>query len=152
MKVIYAHEPLEKSIFLAGPTPRSSEVPSWRPQALSILEQLGYDGTVFIPEVRDGDWEVEYDKQIHWEWEALNQCTVAAFWIPRNLESMPGFTTNVEYGLMIHSSKAVLGRPYNAPKMRYLDALAQRYNVPVYGGFYAFLEECIRKTQKPFGA
>ena len=36
MKTIFALQPLEKSIFLAGPTPRNPEVPSWRPEALAI--------------------------------------------------------------------------------------------------------------------
>lgn len=37
-----------KSIFLAGPTPRSKEVQSWRPEALRILKNLGYDGQVYV--------------------------------------------------------------------------------------------------------
>lgn len=37
MTVIHALQPLRKSIFLAGPTPRSEDVPSWRPDALTRL-------------------------------------------------------------------------------------------------------------------
>lgn len=55
MEVIYALEDMPdtftKSIFLAGPTPRNKdEVESWRPDALKILEDKGFDGVVFIPE------------------------------------------------------------------------------------------------------
>ena len=54
--VIYADQPCEvapPSLFLAGPTPRSSEVLSWRPQALEVLRGLGFPGTVLVPERRD---------------------------------------------------------------------------------------------------
>jgi hypothetical protein len=44
MKLIYSDQPLpnlkEPAIFLAGPTPRSLNVASWRPEAIKILEQL----------------------------------------------------------------------------------------------------------------
>jgi len=42
------------------------------------------------------------------------------FWIPRNLESMPAFTSNIEFGEFLHSGKIILGYPETAHKMRYL--------------------------------
>lgn len=39
----------EKSIFLAGPTPRGENVISWRAEACEILKQLGFDGVVYVP-------------------------------------------------------------------------------------------------------
>jgi len=151
MKLIYAQQPLEKSIFLAGPTPRSPDVPSWRPEAIEILKNLGYDGTVFIPEDPTGKWESNYDNQIYWEWEALNQATVVVFWVPRELETLPGFTTNVEFGLMVASSKVLLGSPIDAPKMKYLDMLALRYNVPIYNHLHEIMDDAFTKTVIPFG-
>jgi hypothetical protein len=56
MNVVFADEPLEfrpPSLFLAGPTPRSAEVASWRPGALHILSELGFGGSVLVPERRD---------------------------------------------------------------------------------------------------
>lgn len=54
MKVVYALQDIPSSfphaIFLAGPTPRDKDTPSWRPEAIHILEQLKYDGIVFVPE------------------------------------------------------------------------------------------------------
>jgi hypothetical protein len=51
VQVVYAQEeapnPLVKSIFLVGPTPRNQDVQSWRPAALRALEICGYNGTVF---------------------------------------------------------------------------------------------------------
>ena len=38
------------SIFLAGPTPRSNDIKSWREEAIKILEQLEFEGIVYIPE------------------------------------------------------------------------------------------------------
>ena len=43
-----------------------------------------------------------------------------------------GFTTNVEYGLFVKSGKIILGYPPRAQKMKYLDHLARKYNVPVF--------------------
>lgn len=40
----------KKSIFLAGPTPREEKVASWRVAAVKKLEELGFDGVVFVPE------------------------------------------------------------------------------------------------------
>lgn len=40
----------EKSIFLAGPTPRENNDVSWRVEACKILEDNGFDGIVYIPE------------------------------------------------------------------------------------------------------
>jgi len=128
MKLIYAREQVESSIFLAGPTPRDPNTPSWRPKAIEILEGLGYKGTVYIPEDR-GVSDYKFDEQIKWEWEALNASKVIAFWVPRELSTMPAFTTNIEFGMYASSGKCLLGTPVNAPKNNYLRALATRYNL-----------------------
>lgn len=132
MKTSFAVEALPKSIFLAGPTPRDAATPSWRPEALQILENdFHFNGTVYVPE--DSNWTARnsYDDQLSWEWEAMSISTVILFWVPRNLDNMPAFTTNVEFGLQVMSGKCVLGYPADAPKLRYLDALGRRYNVPI---------------------
>lgn len=134
MKVVYANEDFpretEKMIFLAGPTPREKGVVSWRNEALKILEELGYDGHVFVPEPRGGKWQSDYYGQIEWEKKGLAMADCIIFWIPRDIEILPGFTTNVEYGMNANSGKIVLGAPIDAPKMRYLRALGKDYSVP----------------------
>lgn len=95
MQVVYAREQFptnwSKSIFLAGPTPRSqaSSVSSWRPEALRLLVSLGYDGVVFVPEDRDtsgcGVDPENYEPQIAWEDEGLRRADVILFWVPRDL-------------------------------------------------------------------
>lgn len=146
MKPIFALQPIRKSIFLAGPTPRApkpSRPPdqSWRPEALTILEAYGFDGDVFVPETSDWLSHDNYDRQVRWEWEALNQATVIAFWVPREIFAkdadtptlkFPAFTTNVEFGLYARSGKALLGYPPGAEKMSYLDALARECKMSVY--------------------
>jgi len=135
MQVVYARQPfpqrLKRAIFLAGPTPRSPEVPSWRPEALELLRARGYDGTVFVPEDADGAVRFDYTDQVEWESEGLELADVIVFWIPRDLETLPGFTTNVEWGIWQRSGKCVLGAPAEAPKLRYLRHHAGKLGVPL---------------------
>lgn len=81
MTVVYAGEEVpkryKKSIFLMGLTPRTSEVKSWRPEALHLLETAEYDGVVFVPESRpDANGEVhfreDYTHQVEWEERCLH--------------------------------------------------------------------------------
>ena len=113
----------KKSIFLAGPTPRGKEVASWRVEAVRKLEELGFDGVVFVPEYSTWVPKENYEEQANWEREALTEATVILFWIPRSFPDMPAFTTNVEFGYWLHSKKVIYGRPDGAPKTKYLDWL-----------------------------
>lgn len=133
MNVIFARQPLPRSIFLAGPTPRHESVLSWRREALNILEyRICFTGDVFVPE--DENWQPhdDYHGQIEWEWNGLATASVIVFWVPRDLDDMPGFTTNVEFGMTAHTGKILLGFPPGAPKTKYLVALAERYQVPIF--------------------
>ena len=126
MKVVYADEVLSiwhPSIFLAGPTPRRAEVRSWRPLALDVLRGLGFSGTVLVPERRDWSARFDYTDQVEWEYAGLEGCSAVAFWVPRDPETLPGFTTNVEFGRYAGSGRCVFGRPPAAPQTRYLDWL-----------------------------
>jgi hypothetical protein len=102
MHVIYARQPIvdlgEKSLFLAGPTPRSTETASWRTEALNLLRQARFDGTVLVPEDENGVWDesINFGPQIEWEDSALAASSCIVFWIPRNLDTLPGFTTNID--------------------------------------------------------
>lgn len=128
MQVVYAlqdfPEEWTSAIFLAGPTPRAEHpVDSWRPEAIKFLEDEGFDGVVIVPEAEGGKWAQNYLDQIEWETKGLNLADVVVFWVPRDLETMPAFTTNVEFGRWVDTLKLVLGHPKEAPKTRYLDAL-----------------------------
>jgi 8-oxo-dGTP pyrophosphatase MutT (NUDIX family) len=143
MEVVYTGEEMPekftKSIFLAGPTPRNKEEQeSWRPDALQILEDKGFDGVVFVPEDRKGEFKLEYDDQIAWEEKYLNVADCIVFWVPRDLEpdskgypKMAAFTTNVEFGTWQTSGKMVFGAPPKATKNGYLKYYADKYNIPM---------------------
>lgn len=119
-------EAVGSSIFLAGPTPRSAEVTSWRPHALDILKNLGFDGNVWVPERQDWSVKFNYDDQIEWEWDGLDNCRVIAFWVPRSIPDMPAFTTNVEFGRYVTSGRILYGRPDGAVNTRYLDYMYEK--------------------------
>jgi 8-oxo-dGTP pyrophosphatase MutT (NUDIX family) len=140
MQVVYSNqrppETFTKSIFLAGPTPRSEDVYSWRIDALRILEQLNFDGVVFVPEFSTGK-PTDYDAQVDWEKECLTMADRIVFWVPRELKTMPAFTTNVEFGTWIDSRKVVFGCPEGSPKNTYLKWLYQDRG---YGEPYTGLE------------
>lgn len=135
MNLVYAHEEAVDnnlpSIFLAGPSPRGNGEYDWRPSAVEVLREANFNGNVFIPLPRNGVYKVEYDEQVKWELNHLNKAKVILFWIPRDLKNLPGFTTNVEFGMFLKSNKIVLGYPKTAEKMKYLDLVARMNNVPV---------------------
>lgn len=135
MKTVFVSNATEMvtgpSIFLAGPSPRGNMDYNWRPQALKFLEHYAFNGTVFVPLQSDWQWLDNYQAQIDWELHYLDLATAILFWIPRHLEHLPGFTTNVEYGMFVKSGKIVLGHPKSAPKLGYLNRLAQLNHIPI---------------------
>lgn len=152
MQVVYATQPFPdawtSAIFLAGPTPRDAETPSWRPEALRLLEAAGYDGVVMVPERDDGKWKSgpdAYMEQVEWERRGLDLCDKILFWIPRDMETMPGLTTNVEFGLYASSGKIVLGAPDWAKSIRYLETALETATGD--GTRYLTLEDTILACQ-----
>ena len=141
----------ERSIFLAGPTPRGENTKSWRTDACKKLEQLGFDGVVYVPEYSSWKPKTDYVDQAMWEREALSEATVILFWIPRKLPDMPAFTTNVEFGYWLHSGKVIYGRPDDAEKIKYLDWLyTLDYNEEPYEKLDELLVEAINEVSLLF--
>lgn len=123
-----------KSLFLAGPTPRDASAQTWRPDALALLEKHGFTGNVMIPEDRGWKLRASFDhtEQVKWERDALRQSDVVLFWVPRDIKTMPGFTTNIEFGFVSERRQTfVLGYPHDAPKMAYFKFVADECNAPV---------------------
>jgi 8-oxo-dGTP pyrophosphatase MutT (NUDIX family) len=169
MEIIYAKEPfpekVKKTIFLAGPTPRPNshswkndalknsswkndvinQNRSWRELALKQLQD--FDGHVFVPEPRDGKWSGEYDDQVEWEEEGLNRADAIIFWVPRNMETLPALTTNIEWGMWYKSGKVFYGRPNNAAHIRYLDYYAQKFKIKI----NETLDDIIKETVNYLG-
>jgi hypothetical protein len=148
MKVFYSDKPITldstiHSVFLAGPTPRARNVPSWRPRALEIYKQLGYQGQLIVPEHETWTGKADYIDQVEWENTGTEGCKCFLVWVPRDLETMPAFTTNVEFGRYVASGKMVYGRPDDAPKNRYLDWLYKKFNsTPIYNN----LEDLVKSS------
>lgn len=120
------------SLFLAGPTPRSAEVASWRPAAVAEIERR-WDGpgtlVVFHPEPRDQVWS-DYEIQRTWELRWGDRCDVVLFWIPRG-PGMPALTTNDEWGRWKDTGRVVLGTPPDAQSVRYQRNYALEHHIPV---------------------
>lgn len=149
MKINYSDEVVvkgEKSIFLAGPTPRGENVVSWRKAACEILEELGFDGVVYVPEYSSWKPKESYVDQAMWEREALSDASSIVFWIPRHLPDMPAFTTNVEFGYWLHTGKVLYGRPDAAEKIKYLDWLYELdYGIKPSNNLKELLEKAVLK-------
>lgn len=129
MRVFRSNEepaPDLNSIFLAGPSPRDGTA-GWRETALEIFEKYQFRGDIYIPL----PFAETYAAQVRWENTYLSKATCILFWIPRDLESLPGFTTNIEFGEWMKSGKVVLGYPKGAPKLKYLNHKAEEFGIPV---------------------
>lgn len=153
MKLVYTCEAIPneitKSVFLAGPSlrPEQSHMISWRLKAIKILEQLNYDGVVFIPEARGGNHlDLEFSKVNEWEHKCMNIADNILFYINRNIEEgLLGLTTNTEVGIWFSSGKSVLCTEPNSDNIRYQEALAKSNNVPLYHELYNSFLDIIKK-------
>lgn len=131
MKVNYSNQDVivtkEKSIFLAGPTPRSKDIVSWRKEAIRILEMLEFEGIVYYPEYDNGQLMERCIDQFVWEMKALQSATCILFWVDKYLLCLPGYTTNFDFGYWIakKGDRVVYGRSDEAPKTIYFDWLYQ---------------------------
>lgn len=130
---VYAHDPfptkITKTLFLAGPSPRgNSSVKSWRGEAMAILQRLGFNGHVFIPEASDGVWKKDYDGQVEWEEEGLHRSDLVVFWVPRSSD-LPGLTTNIEWGRWYESGKVIWGSPDDAAHTSYPKYYAKKLKI-----------------------
>src|SRR5690242_6619723 len=133
-------QPIRASLFLAGPTSRGVRRTGWRAFALDWLERHRFEGTVLVPEFRDGLFEemaprvlgkaqspvpgmrAVSHEVLTWETAGIEQSTVVVFWMPFCLAreddpaSLPGFTTRAEVARETarDASRIVLGMPEGA--------------------------------------
>ncbi|GGU46519.1 hypothetical protein GCM10010274_38600 [Streptomyces lavendofoliae] len=138
VEVVYVgQEPPESwdaSVYLCGPTPTDPAEPSWRPAAVAAL-RAGWGGpgrlAVFLPEPVAGGSYPAYADQISWEEEAMRRSDAVLFWIPREMDRLPGLVSNIKWGVWYDSGRAVLGAPPEAERMAYLLHFAEAFTVPV---------------------
>lgn len=146
MHIIYAQTEIQikgPSVFLAGPTPRDSDIPSWRPDMVSAFKELGFNGTILVPEAESGpSGSYAFGPQIKWEHEAMEAADIVLFYIPREVNTMPGFTTNIELGYWLGKDKEKirLGIPPNAQKCKYIRHIAEEENIPLYEDWQSLAE------------
>jgi len=129
---------------------------SWREDALTYLANSGL--TVLAPEFRDWrEWRDNGDDwaaQVEWEHNAMDDPRVVLlFWVPRNMKTLPGLTTNVEFGyyLVKRPHAMVVGWPNGAEHVRYFREKARLYSMTGsidYLGFHATLEDTCRAALK----
>lgn len=151
MNIIYAQETLNikgRSVFLAGPTPRNRETKGWREEALEHFALKGFKGTVLVPEMEGGpSANFAYEAQIKWEHAAMEDADIIIFYIPRKVQGMPGFTTNIEFGYWLakESSKIRLGIPEDAEKCDYIRYIAKERGIPLHEDYKELVEETVRE-------
>lgn len=133
---------------------------SWRKKAIEIFDTLGFAGDIYVPEMEgwgdfkaDGDPSTFWDRQYEWEVEGFERADVILFWVPRNMEVLPGLTTNVEFGKYATKSPArvVLGRPEHAVKTNYLVKYAKEQGIPVCSTLEDTIEASLAKLSGPKG-
>jgi hypothetical protein len=84
---------------------------------------------MIVPRLRPGA-AADSDAQRKWEHRAMARADALLFWIPRVLWTLPGLTSNLEWGIWHDSGKAVLGAPPSTPKMSYLRFYAKIGGAP----------------------
>ncbi|MGR6997628.1 NUDIX hydrolase [Yinghuangia aomiensis] len=89
------------------------------------------DLVVFVPESSTGAFTADYDDQIGWELRWLSAADQVLFWVPRDLGTLPGLTTNDEWGWLKDSGRAVFGSPPDAAKVRYQREYARNHGIPL---------------------
>lgn len=137
------------SIFLAGPSPRNESQQSWRPQAIEAIQQTGFDGIVYIPELIDKS-SFNYINQVEWEYTNLQNCTTIMFWVARRTPSFLGLTTNIEFGYWLAQNrhKIIYGRPDDADNIQYLDWIYKKHinDKPIYNDLDILAKATVIKT------
>lgn len=136
----------KKAISLCGPTPRNKKTKSWRIDAINILNNLNFDGIVYIPEPKN-DINVFKckEEQMMWERNCYLNSDIILFWVPRKFPNMLGLTTNVEFGYWLKSRKCIYGRPKNSYRTNYLDWLYKlEYNKVPFDTLDELLGEAVK--------
>ncbi|WP_437935154.1 nucleoside 2-deoxyribosyltransferase domain-containing protein [Sorangium sp. So ce341] len=134
-----------RAIFLAGPAPGEAHGPSWRREALRLLAERGYDGTVFVPEPGDDAVPSHDGDPRAWEQEGLRRADCILFWIPRPSDARLTFITHVDLGAWLHSGKVVLGAP-DDPELRYLRKLTDEAHVAPAPTLAATVESAVSRV------
>ena len=154
--VVHVMEPLPGPgttvVYLAGPVPRDPVAPSWHTEAVELFRGEGFTGALVVPRPRGESWPADAESQMAWEAAAQYRADALAFWVPRDMEHLPGLTSNLEWGIWHASGKAILGAPIDAPRMGYLRYWARRGGAPIADTLQATVELTLALLAGPSGA
>lgn len=147
MNIVYTGEKIDenkKTCFLAGPTPRDKNIPSWRGEAIRMFCDFGYFDVLYVPELRsksyyDADTGID---EMKWDQEMLEKADIVMFWIPRD-DDMLGLSTNIEFGYLLDKGNIVYGRPNTAMRCEFLDFL---YKEKLGKSYCETLEDTVKET------
>ena len=115
------------SIYLAGPNNSPDNFSaSWRNEALNMLEDLKFNGRVYIPEVSDNNQYykndyTESDKN-KWIYHHMDNADIILFWFPNNIVDIKSYI-DFSYMLGNRHSQVVLGYPESDEKIEYMKYL-----------------------------
>lgn len=146
----------KNAIFLAGPCPRNpNEDDFWRPQAIQILKDIGFNGVVLNPTNKyyDESDTNHLEKQTKWEYEAMHKASAIVFWIERSDEH-PSLTTNIEFGNWIGKPSVYYGWSKSAIHNSYIENRLNMLGLKRYSTLRSMLIQVVkdlnRKSQKWF--
>ena len=105
---------------------------------------------MYIPEDKGFGGREDFDdqEQIKWEQDCLDEAKVILFWIPRDLDTMPGFTTNIEFGYWYGRcpGKLVVGIPDFASKTGYIRYCCNKAGINIHNYLCDTVCEAARKA------
>ena len=128
-------------VFLAGPI---QGAPKWQ------FDLPDIEGVVWIsPRRKDYDLnDTTHSQQMQWETDALRAANIVLFWIPKEVEDIPGRayaqTTRFELGENIARGKRIiLGTYEDFPSRPYFEYKVTKYSNVIGGKVHNSLDECI---------
>lgn len=145
------------AIFLAGPCPRENFDEDWRNEAIKILFDIGFNGTVLTPtnpyfklmESKFGFTpESARSAQVAWERAAMHIASAIVFWVPRS-EKFPARTTNYEFGEWYKKPNVFVGWPDGAIHNEYMECKLQEQNKTHYKTLETILKAAVDSLSRP---
>lgn len=135
MAPVFALQPFPRSILLWGPL--EPDAPSWRMDAATRLQALGFEGAVYVTDEAPGAAPGDKDALAAWRRAAQHQADVIVVWLPQAQGVTTALLAQLDTLLDAHGAKVLLGHPRGefcvsrvypvwgkaAPRLRTLDDL-----------------------------
>lgn len=113
-----------------------------------MLEQLRYDGVVYIPEERERCPTIaalDDEVKVKWTRGAPMRSDVIVFLLPEDLKCLPNVVMGVELGWLMQSGRIVLGAHLETGEIRALQIYAREFHVPYYRELFEALHEAVKR-------